>query len=608
MFDIQQELKNLPTSPGVYIMKDADNKIIYVGKAIILRNRVKQYFQKSSNHTPKVLAMIAKIASFEYIVTDSEMEALILECNLIKYHRPHYNILLKDDKAYPYIKITMNEMYPRIMLARRIEKNDGAKYFGPYTSNYAVQNTINTIKKIFPVKTCAKDLPKDQGKTRPCLNFHLGRCLAPCQGNVDVEEYNDIIKDIISLLSGRSNEIIKKLEDEMKAEAKQLNFEKAAMLRDRIESISLITEKQKVDLSSNEDLDVIAIAKNDIDACVQIFFIREGKILGRNYFILEGSGREADSEIVSSFLKQFYASATSYPPSILVPAMAEDSDVIESWLTELRGANVNIKVPQRGDKHDLIKMVGENAKLSLVNFAIRYKGISEKNLKVLERLCSLTGIEEVPKRIEAYDVSNTGMLDNVASMVVFENGKPNKSEYKRFKIKAEGWPGDVPSMKEVLSRRFKHFDFETPDLILVDGGIGHVNAVLEEISKAERDDLSKVNVLGMVKDDKHRTRGLVNSDNVEYPLKYDLDVLRFVTSVQDEAHRFALEYNKKLRDKRYKASELDDIKGIGPKKKKELLKYFGSVAKIKKANKEELLSVNGITEKLADNIMGYFSK
>jgi excinuclease ABC subunit C len=606
MFDIQEELRNLPVQPGVYIMKDAAGIIIYVGKAVVLKNRVKQYFQNSSNHTPKVLAMVSKIASFEYIVTDTEVEALILECNLIKHHKPRYNILLKDDKAYPYIKITMNETYPRIMMARRIE-NDGAKYFGPYISNYSVHNTIETLTKVFPIKTCSRDLPRDIGKQRPCMYYHLGRCLAPCQGGVNAEEYRELMNDICALLGGKSSDIITKLEKQMESSAENLNFEKAAEIRDRIQYINSLIGKQKADIASIEDIDIIALAKNDVDTCVQVFFIRGGKILGRDHFILEGTGTDPDDEIISSFIKQFYEDVAFYPPNILIQIELSDQEVIEKWLSAKKDGRVHIRVPQRGEKHALLKMVEANAKISLGNFSIKFKGLNEKDIKVLEKFTTLAGLVELPTRIEAYDVSNTGRQENVASMIVFENGKPAKKEYRRYKIKMEEWQGDVPSMKEVLLRRFKHEDMTNPNLILVDGGIGHVNMAMEAILESGRKDLQEVKVLGMVKDDKHRTRGLIDENHKEIELKHDLDIYRFVTSIQDEAHRFAIEYNRKLRDKRYSASVLDEIPGVGKSRKKELIKGFGSLAKIRKATKEELVKIKGITEKNADNILEYFS-
>lgn len=604
MFDIKQELSNLPMLPGVYLMKDSEGNIIYVGKAVALKNRVKQYFQKSSNHTPKVAAMVSKIKSYEYIVTDTEMEALILECNLIKLHKPRYNILLKDDKSYPYIKITMKEAYPRVMLARKKE-DDGSKYFGPYTSNYSVHNTIETLRKIFPLKTCNRDLPRDIGKKRPCLNYHLGRCLAPCAGGVAVEDYMKNINDIIKLLSGRSDEIIKKLEKEMHDAAEELNFEKAAEIRDRIKYIESISQRQKVDVSSTEDFDIVALAANETDACVQVFFIREGKILGRNHFILEGAGADSRDEIISSFIKQFYEDADFYPSTILIPEDIQDADVVEEWLSSKKGSKVNIRVPMRGEKLSILKMAEANANIQLHNFSVKLKGINGKNLNTLEKLCELLELDEIPVRIEAYDVSNTGMTENTASMVVFSNGVLDKKSYRRFKIK-QVQQGDVPSMKEVLLRRFKHDELPVPDMILVDGGTGHVNMALTAIKESGRQDLQEVIVLGMVKDDKHRTRGLITPDNKEIPLKHDLDVLRFVTLIQDEAHRFALDYNKKLRNKRYSFSALDEIPGIGKVRKMTLLRAFGSVANIKKASKEELIKVKGITERVADNIIEYF--
>jgi len=604
MFDIAQELNNLPALPGVYLMKDAEGNIIYVGKAVSLKNRVKQYFQKSSNHSPKVAAMVSKISSFEYIVTDTEVEALILECNLIKLHKPRYNILLKDDKGYPYIKITMQEAYPRVMMARRKE-DDGAKYFGPYISNYSVHNTIETLKKIFPLKTCNRDLPREIGKKRPCLNYHLGRCLAPCQGGVSTEEYMKNINDIIKLLTGRSDEIIKRLEGEMQEAAEALEFEKAARLRDRIRYIETISQRQKVDLSTEEDLDIIALASNESDACVQVFFIREGKILGRNHFILEEAGGDSRDEILTSFIQQFYEDAEYCPPTILIPERIQDTDLLEKWLSDRKGSRVSIKVPMRGEKLSLLKMAESNAQIQLNNFVLNLKGLSGKNIKALDKLCRLLDLDEIPVRIEAYDVSNTGSTENTASMVVFSNGEFERQSYRRFKIK-QAWQGDLPSMKEVLLRRFSHEELPLPDLLLVDGGLGHVNMALEAIKESGRQELEGILVLGMVKDDKHKTRGLITPEGREIPLKHDLDVLRLISSIQNEAHRFALDYNKKLRNKRYSFSALDEIPGIGKARKMALLRAFGSVAEIKKAGREDLMKVKGITGKVADNIIEYF--
>lgn len=606
MFDFKQEIANLPLLPGVYIMRDENGEIIYVGKAVKLKNRVRSYFQQNAGHTPKVKAMVAKIASFEYIVTDSEFEALILECNLIKENKPQYNILLKDDKGYPYIKITMNEEYPRMTLARKVEK-DGAKYFGPFYSAWVVNETMDALEKVFPLKSCSKQLPRDVGKTRPCLNYYIGRCVAPCQGGVNKEEYRNMMKSVCSFLNGHVEEVAEELKKKMDACADRLEFEKAAEYRDKIEIVNRLTNKQKVAGVKNENIDIIGIAQNEIDCCIQMFFIRGGKAIGRDFFILEGMGADKSEGIISGFIKQFYGEANYFPPMILIPEEIEDRELLEKWISEKRMGKVQIKVPEKGDKKNLVKMSSANAAIQLRNFSVRCKGITETELKVLEKLKEMTSLEKIPARIEAYDISNTGTSENVASMVVFENGKANKKEYKRFKIKETFNKGDVESMREVLNRRLSHNEIPLPDIIMADGGLLHANMVEEALRESGREGAGNVKVFGMVKDDKHRTRGLIYEGR-ELDLKKDLEVFRFITSIQDEAHRFALEYNKKLRDKRYTASQLDEIDGVGKAKKIALLKSLGSLANIKKATKDELMSVKGISERIADNIINYFKE
>jgi len=611
MFVIQEELKKLPDKPGVYIMKDENGTIIYVGKAVNLKNRVRQYFQSSSAHTPKVAAMVAKISEFEYIVTDTELEALILECNLIKEHKPKFNILLKDDKNYPYIKITLNEEYPRILKTRRVEK-DGAKYFGPYSNVFSVTETINLIKKIFPIRTCKRVLPRDIGKDRPCLNYHIKACLGPCAGNVSKEEYNAVIRDICAFLDGRQEAIIEKLEREMKEASDNLEFERAASLRDKLASLKHITEEQKVLSVAGSDRDVIAFASSKTDTCVQVFFIRGGKLLGREFHIVEGTGEGEEHELASSFIKQFYSTAAMIPPEIIIETDFEDREVVEDWLSGKRGGRVHIKVPQRGEKLHMIEMVSKNAQLELNRFygKLSSEGFTQTGLS---ELSGLLGLHEPPKRLEAYDISNTGTSEVVASMVVFENGKPAKKDYRRFRIRSVDLQNDYASMQEVIFRRFKHAQKEErtvpgtgfeklPQLIMIDGGLGHLNAVSQVL-----DDLGiDIPVCGMVKDEKHRTRGLVLKDR-EIDLGRNINVLRFVTAVQDEAHRFALEYNKKLRAKRYTKSVLDEVDGVGPKRKKALLKHFGSVSRISEATLDELMTVEGINRPTAERILEFFS-
>lgn len=616
MFDIQEELKKLPDQPGVYIMKDEHGEIIYVGKAVVLKNRVRQYFQASANHTPKVLAMVARIREFEYIVTDNELEALILECNLIKKHKPKFNILLKDDKTYPYIKITMNEDYPRILKTRKVEK-DGAKYFGPYSNVFAVNETIDLLKKIFPIKTCNKVLPRDIGKFRPCLNYHIYQCLGPCRGDVNKEEYRALMKDICAFLSGRHEDVVKKLEEQMKAAAENLDYERAASIRNKITSLRHISEKQKVLSTAMEDQDVIGFAKGKTDTCIQVFFIRGGKLIGREHFIFEGVGDGETEELMASFVKQFYSTAAYVPGEVILQEDVDELNIIESWLSNKRAGRVHIRVPRRGEKLHLVEMVAQNAALALNQFREKLMNEGDAVREGLQGLADLLELPGIPSRIEAYDISNTGASEMVGSMVVFEDGKPARKEYRRFKVKSQGGQNDYGSMQEVLYRRFRHAEKEMnvaeegamaegkftrlPDLILLDGGLGHVNAIAQVLDELQ----VRLPAYGMVKDDHHRTRGLVKPDK-EIDLAKNLPVLRLVTAIQDEAHRFALDYNKKLRKKRYAGSVLDEIEGVGPKRKKALIKHFGSVSRIREAGLDDLQAVEGINWAAAEKIYSYF--
>ncbi len=637
MFDIQEELKKLPDKPGVYLMKDETGNVIYVGKARVLKNRVRQYFQTSAAHTPKVTAMVARIKEFEYIVTDTELEALILECNLIKDKKPRYNILLKDDKSYPYIKITMNEEYPRIFMTRRVDK-DGARYFGPYSNVISVRETISLIKKVFPIRTCKRVLPRDIGKSRPCLNYHIGQCLGPCSGKVGIDEYRAVVRDICSFLDGKQDVIIAKIEKQMQEASDKLEFERAAALRNKLTGLRHITQEQKVLSVAGMDQDIIGFAADKTDTCVQIFFIRGGKLLGREFYIIEGTGEAELQETAPSFLKQFYGTADIIPSEIIIAVDFEDKDLVEDWLSSRRGTRVHVKVPQRGEKLHMVEMVSENARIELKRFtekASQPDGVQEG----LREMTGLLGLDEIPRRIEAYDISNTGSSEIVASMVVFEDGKAAKKEYRRFKVRSAEIQNDYASMQEVLYRRFKHAEAERqkesekarqiedaggsdmadgsaiakentssekkfsrlPDLMMLDGGLGHVNAigkVFDEIGVT-------VPLCGMVKDDRHRTRGLVLSDR-EIDLTSNLNVLRFVTSIQDEAHRFALDYNKKLRAKRYSKSILDEAEGIGPKRKKALLKHFGSVSRMRQAGVDDLEAVEGISRPMAEKLYEFF--
>lgn len=654
MFDIQEELKKLPDKPGVYIMKDENGAIIYVGKAVVLKNRVRQYFQSSAAHTPKVIAMVAKISEFEYIITDTELEALILECNLIKKHKPKFNILLKDDKNYPYIKVTMNEDYPRILMTRQVYK-DGARYFGPYSNVFSVRETMNLIKKIFPVKSCKKVLPRDIGKGRPCLNYHIRQCLGPCLGNVDREEYRNVMKDICSFLDGRQDIIVSKLEKNMQEAADRLDFEKAASIRDKLNSLRHISEEQKVLTVEGSDQDIVGFASSKTDTCVQVFFIRGGKLLGREFYIIEGTGEGETKELASSFLKQFYSTAAMVPPVVVLETDFDEKDVIEEWLSSRRGGRVHIRVPKRGEKLHMVEMVSQNAQIELNRFNEKMAGGGPVK-EGLQGMADVLGLPVAPKRLEAYDISNTGATEIVASMVVFEQGLPAKKEYRRFKIRSTDIQNDYASMQETLSRRFRHAEQERdsggeggggsgeayqdqqrdaqggeapdetrlkgssvpggemhkpgvstarfaslPDLIMLDGGLGHVNAVKQVLDELR----VTIPLCGMVKDDRHRTRGLVLPDR-EIDLANNLTVLRFVTSVQDEAHRFALEYNRKLRSKRYSGSILDEVEGIGPKRKKALLKHFGSISRIRQAGVDDLQAVEGISRAAAEKLYDFF--
>lgn len=621
MFNIDEQLKLLPDQPGVYIMKDKDGHIIYIGKAVSLKNRVRQYFQNSRNHSPKVRAMVDNIAEFEYIVTDSELEALILECNLIKKHKPRYNILLKDDKHYPYIKVTMNEDYPRVVLARKIEK-DKAKYFGPYSGSYAVRETIDIIKKLFPVRTCSRAIDTDKtAKARPCLNYYIGRCMAPCQGNVSREEYRNMMKDICLFLSGKQDELISELQRKMDDAAEKMEYERAADYRDKIFAIKQIQEKQKVLSSSMEDEDVIAFAQSEDKGCIQIFFIRGGKLIGREHFMITDCDSVSSKEILTEFVKQFYSGTVFVPKDILLQEEIDEINIIESWLESKRGSKVHIRVPRMGEKKELVDMVAENAAIVLKNFSdklLREKQMSEG---AIEELSDILGLDAVPSRIEAFDISNIQGVDPVGSMVVFIDGKPRNSEYRRFKIKSVSGPDDYASMQEVIERRFRHgleelnmlrqknIDADPgkfsnlPDLVMIDGGEGQVNAALEVLYGLNID----IPVCGMVKDDRHRTRGLIYKGS-EVAIPPNSEAFKLVTRIQDEAHRFAISYHRSLRDRGMVKSVLDEIPGIGDVRKKSLMKHFCSIDKIKEAEIEELKSAPGMNAASARAVYDFFHK
>ena len=618
MFDFEYQLKVLPDKPGVYLMKNSFDEVIYVGKAKILKNRVKQYFQQSKNHSEKVKAMVSNIAEFEYIITDSEMEALILECNLIKNYRPKYNILLKDDKSYPYIKITINEDFPRVFISRTKAK-DGGKYFGPYTDYTAVRETIELIKKIFPIRSCKKYIKEGEKPTRVCLNYHIKLCPAPCGAHISKQEYASIIDDIVQLLSGKDKHILSKLKNEMEEASNELQFEKAASIRDKIYAVKKITEKQKIIIGNYENEDYINIAQDEKDSCVQVFFVREGKITGREHFILEHTSDEKKDKIISEFIKSFYGGTAFVPKTVYVPEI-EDKYLLEQWLTIRRGSKVEIRVPQRGEKIKLLNLVEKNAKLTLEQFKIKYLQDKALHEVALVELSNILGFDEPFNRIEAYDISNIQGVDSVGSMVVFENGKSKKSDYRRFKIKTVEGPNDYDSMREVLKRRFqrgieeikqiqkKDLKFSSgkfsifPDLILIDGGRGHVNIALEVLKELN----IEIPVAGMVKDDSHTTRGIIYN-NIEKNIPLNSNAMKLITRIQDEVHRFAISYHRTLRDKRVLKSILDEVPNIGTVRKKELLRKFGSIENIKKASIEELLETPSIDKKSALSIKKFFT-
>ncbi|EOU1466075.1 excinuclease ABC subunit UvrC [Clostridium perfringens] len=619
MFDFQHQLKILPDKPGVYIMKNSLGEVIYVGKAKVLKNRVRQYFQNSKNHSEKVRAMVKNIAEFEYIVTDSEMEALILECNLIKKYSPRYNIALKDDKFYPFIKITTNEDFPRVYVTRNFAK-DGNRYFGPYTNGTAVYEVMGLIKKLFPLRTCKKAIVEGGEPTRACLNYHINLCKAPCAGYVSKAEYWEMIDEIINILNGTDTSIIKKLKLEMEKAAEELEFEKAAKIRDRILAIELISEKQKMFTVKEGDEDFIDLYTDEKDGCAQVFFVREGKVTGREHFMIENIGDDPVKEVISSFIASFYGGTAQIPKTIYVPEQIEDQELIEKFLTEKRGSKVWIKVPKKGDKKNLLDMVRNNAKIMLDQFKEKMVEEKELNKSALTELADVLGLDSLPARIEAYDISNIQGVDSVGTMVVFENGKAKNSDYRRFKIKSVKGPNDYESMREILSRRFSHGLEEVnkikernleyskgkfcifPDLIMMDGGKGQVNIALEVL----KDFGIEIPVCGLVKDHKHRTRGII-FNNEEILIRRGSGLMNLITRVQDEVHRYAITYHRSLRDKRTLHSILEDIPRIGEKRRRNLLMKFGSIDNIKKASMEELLDTPGIDKRAAESIKQYFS-
>ena len=603
MFDIQEHLKTLPASPGVYIMKDKFGNVIYVGKAVSLKNRVRQYFQSSKNHSDKVKSMVKNIFSFEYIMTDSELEALILECNLIKKYKPKYNILLRDDKTYPYIKVTVNEDYPRVLKVRRILK-DKAKYFGPYSNVSAVNDTIDIIRNIYPIRTCNIDMNKAiKSGMRPCLNYHIKKCIGPCTGMVSKKEYMDMIDEILLFLSGKEDKLVGVLEEKMKAASMVLDFEEAASYRDKISSLKDVMEKQKIsNVQNDSDQDVIAMANFDQEACVQVFFIRNGKVSGRENFMLEGVKDSDRSTILGSFIKQFYMSQEYIPRELIVEEEFLDMEIMEEILSSKRGTAVSIRVPKRGDKRALVLMVRKNADEYLLKFDDLKKKKYEKSIGSLEELGKLLDLDAKNlNRIEAYDISNIQGVDSIGTMVVYIKGIKDKKEYRRFKIKTVEGPDDYASMAEVLDRRLKHGNL--PDLILLDGGKGQVSAVKKVLEENGED----IPLWGMYKDDRHRTKGLLNGEKT-IELDRTSSLYRFVAGIQEEVHNYSISYHRSLRDKKMTKSVLDEIPGIGPKRKKALMDRFKDVDKLKKASKEDLVAIDGITDRLADEVLRHINR
>lgn len=600
MFDFKEELKRVPEKPGVYLMHDKDDEVIYVGKAVVLKNRLSSYFRKGA-HNQRITNMIALIARFEYIVTDSEYEALLLECNLIKKYRPKYNVLLKDDKGFPYIKVTLQDEYPKVQPARKILK-DGSKYFGPYYSMDAVNTTLDALRKIFPLRLCNKTITSGK-KERVCLNYHIGLCCGPCQGKVSHEDYMEYVAGICDFLNGKHEHVKKNLEQDMKTAATELQFEKAAKLRDRIHALDRLTEEQKIERIGGENCDVISVAKNHANACIQIFFLRGGKILGREFFIMEGAGEEPDTELLQSFIGQYYDTDRLIPSKIYTDPELPEKEVqlLSQMLSGTAGHKCAILNAKRGEMRKISLMVRNNASIMLLNFESKGNHIQVKDLKILEHTRQVLGLMKVPRRIEAYDISNLGDSEINASMVVFLDGKPYKQDYRRFRMKEITTRNDVGSMKETLTRRFTHLKqqdkgfSDAPDLILIDGGFGQTDAAKQVAVEFSLE----IPIFGMVKDDRHRTRALVG-DIGEYQLKEDPELWHFISGIQDEAHRFAVEYNRKLSEKRYRKSILDDIPGIGKNRKFALLKHFGSFAAIKQASEKELMAVPGMNKKAAE--------
>lgn len=617
MFDFQEELKKLPHCPGVYIMHDANDNIIYVGKAINLHNRVRSYFRKNIGRGPQIDKMVTLIARFEYIVTDSELEALVLENNLIKEHSPKYNTMLKDDKTYPYIKVTVSEDYPRVLFCRQMKK-DRSRYFGPYTSAGAVKDTIELINKLFCLRTCNRNLSKEVGGERACLNYHIGQCLAPCQGKITREEYQEQVKGALAFLNGNYQETLKELEQKMQRASENLEFEEAIRYRDLYNSVKQIASKQKMEESDGEDKDIIALACDDRDAVVQVFFVRGGKLIGREHFYMTHVSETPKKQILLDFVKQFYAGTPFIPRELILQEEIEDIQVIEQWLTGRKGSRVYIRIPKIGAKEKLVELAAKNAMLVLSQDKERIRREEGRTIGAVKEIASLLGLEEV-NRMEAFDISNISGFANVGSMVVFEKGKPKKSDYRKFKIKTVSGPDDYACMKEVLTRRFTHGMEERkilddkelenefgsftkfPDLLMMDGGRGQVNIALQVLEELRLN----IPVCGMVKDDNHNTRGLY-FNNKEIDIDRRSEGFKLITRIQDEAHRFAIEYHRSLRSKAQVKSVLDEIPGVGPTRRKALMKHFTSIEEIKQAEFETLLEAEGMNRAAAQSVYDFF--
>ena len=609
----EQDLSKLPDQPGVYLMHGKNDEIIYVGKARSLRNRVRQYFQPSHDEGLKKKQMVANIDYFEFIVTDSELEALILECNLIKENRPKYNTMLRDDKTYPYIEVTLNEAYPRVLFSRRLKKN-GSKFFGPFTSAGAVHDTIELVQKLYKIRTCTQKLPENFGKNRPCLNYHIGQCLGPCQGNVDEAEYRKNVDKVIEFLNGDYYETLKDLEEKMLAASEELDFEKAAIYRDLIESVKACAGRQKATQLDGEDRDIIAMAKSAEDAVVQVFFIRGGKMIGREHFFINVRVDDTDEDLLEYFIKDYYTGTPFIPREIFLQYDLEETELIESWLGEKKGARVYIRTPKRGSKEKLVELAAKNARMVLDQDREKIKKEEGRTIGAMKEIADILGIPNA-SRMEAFDISNISGFQSVGSMVVFEKGKPKRSDYRKFKIKTVEGPNDYASMHEVLTRRFSHGLEELeesggtiedsftkfPDIIMMDGGKGQVHIAEQVMAELGL----HIPIAGMVKDDHHRTRGLYFKDT-ELPIDTHSEGFKLITRLQDEAHRFAIEYHRSLRSKGQVHSFLDDIPGIGPKRRKALMKRFISAEKMAQASIEELMATEAMSKEAAENVYNYF--